>query len=649
MIERELGIDGPAASAERRLDATCTIVHALIAGRSGDGPAERAEALALFEELALPAAVFDGECAPRLANGAWRALLGAPGGSFPGVHVGEVIRSGARIHLAELALALGDFPAYCAATLRPIRDGTGATTGVIVSCALTTDEVIARELAMDAGALVWGGPISGEPDYFNGAWGAYTRDARRFARLHAWKDAIHVDDRPRCVRAFGEAAGRGRAAEVEARVRRADGEYRRHRIRFVIAPASRWYAVAADIEDACAGVERAELLARERAARAGAEEASRLKDQFLAAVSHELRTPLTTMLLWEMVLRDETAGAALRAQALDAIHESALAQSRLVDDLLDVSRGISGKLHVDLRPLDLERVLREALEAIGSAAHAKQIALARRGAPATAEVQGDGPRLRQVFDNLLANAVKFTDPGGRITVAVAHRDRTIAIDVEDSGRGIAPESLPRLFEPFSQIDDSSPRVNGGLGLGLAIAKQLVALHHGELTVASAGSGRGATFTVRLPLAEARCAGSPARGAARRPALDRIHVLIIDDDRRVRDALALLLDRAGAVVDTAESAEAARARIAVHAPQAIVSDLAMPGEDGNSFIRRLRASGAPEANIPAIALTAHAMEADAARAIAAGFDLHLAKPVDFERLLESIGDLVAARRTGGRDS
>jgi signal transduction histidine kinase/ActR/RegA family two-component response regulator len=533
MIERDLGIDDPATPMERRLDVACALVHALIARPASDRPADQAEVLALFEELALPAAVFDAGHAPRLANEAWRALLGARSGVFPSTHVDEVLRTGARLHLPELALVLDDRVTRGAATLRPIRDGAGATTGAIVLCTLLTGE-----------------------------------------------------------------------ASTEAT--------------------------------------RAELLARERAARADAERASRLKDQFLAVVSHELRAPLTTMLLWEKVLR-ETADVAMRAQALDAIHESALSQSRLVDDLLDVSRGICGKLHVGLRPLDIERVLREALEAIAPAALAKQIALARRGAPIAAEVQGDAARLRQVLDNLLTNAVKFTEPGGRIAVAVGRQDRSIVIDVEDSGRGLAPESLPRLFEPFSQFDESLMCVNGGLGLGLAIAKQLVALHHGELTAASPGPGRGATFTLRLPIAEAGYGASSAGGIARRRTLDRVRVLIIDDDRRVRDALTLLLDRIGAVVDTAESAESARAQIALRVPDALVCDIAMPDEDGNSFIRRLRASGSSEEPIPAIALTAHAMEADVERAIAAGFDLHLAKPIDFERLVESIGELLAAHR------
>jgi signal transduction histidine kinase len=481
VIEHDFAIDGPAVPVERRLEVACALVDALIARLASGRPAERTEALALFEKLTLPAAVFGAGHAPRLANGAWRALFGARG-AFPSTHLDAAIRTGATTHLAELALELDSCSARCAATLRPISDGAGEATGVIVLCTLIADEVVARELEVTADALVWGGPAFSAPDYFNGAWGVYTRDARRFARLYAWRDAIHADDRSRCEQAFGEASGRGRSAEVEARVRRADGEYRWHRIRFVMAPGSRWYAIATDIEQARAEAERAALL---------------------AAIAHELRAPLATMLRWEKVLRDEAADAASRAQALDELRERALSQARLAGELVDVSRMAGGELCVDLRPIDLERVLREALEAVAPTALVKQIVLDRRGARGLAEIQGDAARLRQVLDTLLANAVKFTEVGGRIAVTVARQEHSISIEIEDSGRGIAPDFLARVFEPFSKIHHSWAREGGGLGVGLAIAKQLVALHHGELTAASDGPGRGATFTLRLPTADER--------------------------------------------------------------------------------------------------------------------------------------------------
>ncbi len=376
-------------------------------------------------------------------------------------------------------------------------------------------------------------------------------------------------------------------------------------------------------------------LATERAGRIAAEEANRLKDQFIAALSHELRAPVAAMLLWEKVLRDSTVTDALREQAIEAIHHSAIAQSRLVGDLLDVSRAISGKLYIDLRPVDLECVLGEALGAIAPAALAKNIAIARRGPRAAADILADDVRLRQVFDNLLSNAVKFSEPGGAVAVVVTSGERSIAIEITDDGRGIAPEFLPLLFEPFSQIDDLRVRGSGGLGLGLSITRQLIALHGGTIEATSPGLGCGSSFVVRFPIAGER-RESPTTGARPPARLDQVHVLIVDDDPRVRDALALLLVRAGAVVETAASAAQARDQVSRHMPQVIVCDIAMPVEDGYSFIRRLRETGC---FVPAVAVTAHARDVDVKHAVAAGFDAHFAKPIDVERLVTQLGTLV----------
>lgn len=369
---------------------------------------------------------------------------------------------------------------------------------------------------------------------------------------------------------------------------------------------------------------------------AEADNASRLKDQFLAVVLHELRAPLTTIVLWEGVLRDETADPALRAKAHEAIRQSALAQSRVVSDLLDVSRAIAGKLHIDTRPVDIGRVVREAIESFAPAALEKQIAIEHRDIAKT-EVDGDAIRLRQVLDNLLSNALKFTDSGGHIRVAVTRRGRAIAIEVSDTGQGIAAELLPTIFDPFMQSENITTRRAGGLGLGLAIVQQLVGLHGGTVVAASDGPGRGAKLTVTLRAAGARRRSTPPLGVAVVD-LHRTRVLVIDDDQRVLDALAVLLDRVGAVVETADSAEAGRARIANNTTDVIVCDIAMPGEDGYSFIRGLRAV---RNRVAAIALTAYASESDIERALAAGFDRHLAKPIDFERLVENI-DALAPR-------
>lgn len=374
--------------------------------------------------------------------------------------------------------------------------------------------------------------------------------------------------------------------------------------------------------------ERAEVLAR---ALADAELANLRKDQFLAAVSHELRTPVTTMLLWDKVLRDATSDAPLRAQALDAIHDSAIAQARLVGDLLDIARAISGKLHIDLRAIDIHRIVAEAVSGIASTAAARGIAIE---APATAVVlvEGDAFRVRQILDNLLSNALKFTERGGRITVAVTSKARAVTIQVVDNGRGIAAEFLQQIFEPFSQ---SEVGAGAGLGLGLAISKQLVELQHGMLAATSPGLGQGSTFSVTLPAAGRERSPAIAPSVATLPH----RLVVVDDDRRVLDALSLLLERVGATVVTAASAEDARRAIAEATPELVLCDIAMPGEDGYTLIAGLRAAGV---RVPAIALTAHAMEADAARAIAAGFDAHVAKPIDFERLVAKIAQLIAER-------
>ncbi len=629
---------------ELELEFASSLVHALLdLGSLGNrlGIAElakrRADALALFETSPRPSAVFDdAREPPRLANHAWRVLFGVRTLPAAAAFIATTIRTSATIHLPELELEVPGRTDHFAVTFRPVRGGDGAPTGAIAVCSLITDAVMARRLGVETTALVWGGALSAGPDYFNAPWYRYTGSA---PALRTWQHAVHPDDLARCNHALGEAMRLRVASDVEARIRRIDGAYRWHRIAIVVpSPGTRWLVSATDVDEArTADAVRTELLAEALAARADAEQANRLKDQFLAAVSHELRAPLTTLLLWEKVLCDDANDAATHAQARLAIRESVHAQSRLVGDLLDVARAISGKLFIDIRAVDIACVARDAIGAAAHAAHAKHIAIVHTGALVALEVPGDATRLRQVLDNLLSNAVKFSAPGGTITVAIERRARSVVIEVADTGRGIAPEFMARIFEPFSQTDDALTRHDGGLGLGLAISRQLAELHEGTLLASSEGHGRGTKLTLALP-AGTRDAPSAPIGLPSTPRLDRAAILVIDDDRRVREALALLLDRAGAAVQTADSAENARERIATIAPDLVLCDIAMPDEDGYSFIRKLRATGNP---VPVIALTAHAMEADAARALAAGFDVHLAKPIDFERLVAKIDELIGA--------
>jgi signal transduction histidine kinase len=606
------------ATVQRRLELACLLVDAALDETPG-----------FLDELAFPVAVFGSSLVPERASPAWRAVFGP--GPIPESLVAriDVTRTNGVDHHDAKLVVTTTRPTYLAVTLhrRPTRDG------VIVACVDITDATLTSRLGCSADALLWGGPSRGTADYFSHAWCRYTRGSG--SMIHTWQSVIEPGDLERTTHAFGEAARRRSSSPVEVRIRRNDGVARWHLLRFTTVDEElRWYGIATDIDDVRNRWSE-ENLAYERAARVDAEHANAMKDQFLAAVSHELRSPITTMLLWERILRDPSTSAALHTTAIDAIHQSAETQARLVGDLLDVSRAISGKLHIDLSAVDVDGVLVDAIAAITPIAAAKGIVIERHPGSLVGAVLGDRTRLRQILDNLLTNAVKFTESPGHVLVAASRDTDSVTIDIADSGRGITADFLPKIFELFSQSDDALTRHAGGLGLGLAISRQLATLHQGTLTARSLGADRGATFTLTLPSTQ-RPAVVHVPSATH--ALTRIRVLVVDDDPRVRDALALLLDRAGAVVVTADSAANARVRIAHEAPHALVCDLAMPDEDGYSLLRELRAGGS---TIPAIALTAHASLADVQRSRAAGFEVHLAKPVDFAKLVENIDQLVHA--------
>lgn len=367
------------------------------------------------------------------------------------------------------------------------------------------------------------------------------------------------------------------------------------------------------------------------------ERTTQLKDQFLAKISHELRAPLTTLLIWERLLRDESNDTQARARALEAIHESVEQQSRLVSDLLEVSRALTGKLRVDLVPMDLAPVLRRAIEHASLQTSAVQIELRANGA--FGSVLGDATRLLQVFGNILSNALKFTPPGGRITVTATRARDEVLVAVTDTGRGIDPVRLPYVFEPFEQAHDSTAG-DPGLGLGLAITREIVALHGGTVTANSDGSGRGSTFEVRIPCARVTRPHATQTAVTPPVALSDIHVLVVDDDARVLDALRILLERAGAQVCCAKSAAVALASLDRVPIDIVVSDLAMPNEDGLALIHQIRAISS---TVPAIALTGLHEAGD--RALAAGFDMCLAKPIDCDALIANIADLVASKPSG----
>jgi PAS domain S-box-containing protein len=383
--------------------------------------------------------------------------------------------------------------------------------------------------------------------------------------------------------------------------------------------------------------ERANLLRLEQAARLEAEQANRVKEDFLSVLSHELRTPLTPVMVWAQMLQRGPLTAELAARGLGAIERNARAQARLVEDLLDVSRIIAGKLNIQTAPVQLAPVVDAAVDAVRPAADAKQLALDVRVDAGLPAVGGDADRLRQVVANLLSNAVKFTPQAGRIEVRLTRDGDDVALTVRDTGIGITPAFLPHVFERFRQADSSTARSHPGLGLGLAIVHHLVKLHGGTVTAASDGEGRGATFTVRLPVT----AGAPEASSAEHVngetmRLRGLHVLVVDDEDDTRDLVAVLLARSGAEIRTASSAAEAVAVASRWTLDVLVSDIGMPGDDGYSLLASLRATCAEA--VPAVALTAYARPEDRERAGLAGFAAHVSKPFDPEDLVAAVSRL-----------
>src|SRR5262245_3131515 len=383
-----------------------------------------------------------------------------------------------------------------------------------------------------------------------------------------------------------------------------------------------------------AEMERERSLAMTEEARREAEQASRAKDAFLATVSHELRAPLTPILAWADMLHEGALGGEQSSAALSAIRRNARAQARLIDDLLDVSRIVSGEWRVALRPVELAPVLCAAIDVVRPVAEAKGVALAATLPREPVIVRADPERFQQVVWNLASNAVKFTPRGGHVAVTLERSDGRARITVRDTGEGISPEFVPHVFEPFRQADGSSTRRHGGLGLGLAIARSLVERHRGTVRADSPVEGLGATFTVELPLLEvaadvaaAEPRTSPDDRDGARAVLRGLHVLVVDDDADSNAVVRALLAARGAEVRTAQSAAEALAIAITWRPDVVVSDIAMPGEDGLALLRELRARRETIGDVPAIALTAQGGNSDRRRLLDAGFKAHVAKPFD----------------------
>jgi signal transduction histidine kinase len=407
--------------------------------------------------------------------------------------------------------------------------------------------------------------------------------------------------------------------------------------------------------------DRATLLARERASRQEAEAANRAKDLFLATLSHEMRTPLNAIVGWISILRHQYAEVRHFQEGLAVIERNTKAQVQLIDDLLDVSRIVSGKLRVQVQSCDLADVIAAGVSVMRTAAESRGITLHMRLDPSAGHTVADGVRLQQVVWNLVSNAVKFTPKGGRVDVTLVRDHSHVQIQVRDTGQGIDPDLLPYVFDRFRQADSSMRRKFAGLGLGLSIVKYIVEAHGGTIEAASPGEGHGSTFTVRLPIPAVtvpvdrdheECAvrqdeGEPG-GAAHMPdpppvRLDGVRVLVVDDEPDARQVLAVMLERVGAVVTTADSARAAIEALAKGRPHVLVSDIGMPDQDGFDLIRQLRDDGRDTRDVPAIALTAYVQKEDAHQAESAGFQVHLPKPVDPHQLTSVIARLAGAHR------
>jgi signal transduction histidine kinase/ActR/RegA family two-component response regulator len=409
-------------------------------------------------------------------------------------------------------------------------------------------------------------------------------------------------------------------------------------------------SLEAEVKEREQAEERLRLaLVGEQMARAEAETANRMKDEFLATVSHELRTPLNAIIGWSHLLQTGSLDEATISRAIETIDRNAKTQAQLIEDILDVSRMISGKLRLNSEPVDIASVINAAIDSVELAVDSKNLELEVTLDPSARHTLGDSSRLQQVVWNLLANAIKFTPSGGRIEVKVERAGRNLKLRVSDTGQGISSEFLPFIFERFRQADGTTTRQHGGLGLGLAIVRHLVELHGGTIRAESAGEGQGSTFTIRLPLAP-----SPQRTRERRkatgslkpepteyfhspPALTDVHVLLVDDDPDTLQILSVVLVESKANVQTAASVKEAMEVLEWYKPDVVVSDLAMPGEDGYSLIARIRAAENGE-QTPAVALTSYVRVEDRTRALSAGFNMFVPKPVEPNELITAIANL-----------
>lgn len=536
----------------------------------------------------------------------------------------------------------------------PFADGvsifvTDITIRKQAEVALRQSEERFRNMADNAPVMIWLTNSSGYCTYLSKSWYEFSGQTEQTGLGFGWIDAIHPEDREYTKQNFIEANERSQGFQVEYRLRRKDGEYR-----FCLDAASPWFGVdgkykgyigsVIDItERKQAEAERDRLLELEQVARTNAEQANRIKDEFLAVLSHELRSPLNPILGWAKLLQTREFDSDMQKKAIATIERNAKLQAQLIEDLLDVSRILQGKLNLNMFPVNLVTVIEAALDTMRLAAEAKNIQIQTK-LDAVGQVLGDSGRLQQVIWNLLSNAVKFTHEGGTITIQLKGIGTQAQITVSDTGKGISPKFLPYVFEYFRQADSTTTRTFGGLGLGLAIVRHLIELHGGTVWAESLGEDRGATFTVKLPLIHKELTPTTDMNLANPNAptdsiLRDIQILVVDDDTDTRDFYTFMLELAGARVTAVESAAEALQALAESEPDILLSDIGMPQTDGYMLMRQVKALQGNGKQIPAIALTAYAGDINQQQALKAGFQKHLAKPVEPEELVKVIATLI----------
>jgi PAS domain S-box-containing protein len=489
----------------------------------------------------------------------------------------------------------------------------------------------------------------GQNEYVNQQFCDYTGLSLEQMLNLDWLTIIHPDDRDRTRDRWLASVNSGEFYEIEYRFRRFDGTYRWFLgqglpMRDEQGQLVKWFGTCTDIDaQKRIEAERLRLLQQEQVARQAAEQANRVKDEFLAVISHELRTPLNPILGWSKLLQKGNLETAQAKKALETIERNAKQQAQLIEDLLDVSRILRGKLTLNIAPVDLNLITAAAIETVRLAAESKSIRLRSSLDPNIGMMMGDVSRLNQILSNLLTNAVKFTSEGGQINVTLTQNRGMAQLQVSDTGKGIHPDFLPHLFEAFCQEDSTNTRQFGGLGLGLSIVRQLVELHEGTVNAQSAGEGQGATFTVCLPIADCRSSPSSLLVENEQPLdLSGVTVLVVDDMTDSREFAAFVLEESGALVTQAASAQAALKALAQMSFDVLVTDIGMPDMNGYQLMQFIRTQGTAFQNIPAIAVTAYASESDQTRVLESGFQCHVAKPVHSGALVKAVVTLSTKR-------